>query len=632
MQSGNGLSICERLFHVVVQFLLWLLACWTITYHVIFIARWPSLWQIPMSCSVLLVCLCCWLPQWIKYLKPVSKPRCDWSAIFPLIILSLLVSMLSTVANRPDADDIGYFHRALVQLGVLDGPFLVQDTTHYGHGIPGMPSTHLLTSYEMLFSLVGGSLGLDPLSGYQNVGGAVFSGLLPIVYFLMGRELGLTPRRSFTLAAGCVLFLVFDGNIHRSYGNFGFVRMWQGKSVLMTVVVPLIWLYCRMFWNGRSLSIWVILVLIGIVGTGLSAIGFFFVPLTVFVCSTGLAVTSIWHDRQASVASITTYGALLFSSFYCVVLTAMILDNLVPTTCPLSASHAMAANYGDPSWFEAISSVVGGSIRLLGIAIAVFVFPWFVLDKRTAASVVLPVAVLVAVCINPVLGPLWHEALSVVYWRVAYAIPVPLYAGMFLVLMYEIVAGHRPQMERLIRIGVVTLALLLAFLQFDKTTVSERNHVTLKSPGAYRFEPAILECCKTFVPFLDHANVLVPEELVVCLGLLNDTVRFEAQRNTATEFFFALAGRSEEGLQRIRSQQVVGCLEEIGGKARVLNASLARNVSAIIVANGCLKEVLGLLPRNWCVARTCRSYTLILKKTPGGSTRSHADRTNRICR
>jgi len=52
-----------------------------------------------------------------------------------------------------------------------------------------------------------------------------------------------------------VVLLVILGETHHSYGNFAFVRMHQGKAVLVTLMVPLIFFYAWSFGLGVNVLI-----------------------------------------------------------------------------------------------------------------------------------------------------------------------------------------------------------------------------------------------------------------------------------------------------------------------------------------------------------------------------------------
>ena len=51
--------------------------------------------------------------------------------------------------------------------------------------------------------------------------------------------------------------LVAVGETHRWYGNFSFVRMWQGKSIFLSVFMPLVYAYALRFAVRPNLRDWV---------------------------------------------------------------------------------------------------------------------------------------------------------------------------------------------------------------------------------------------------------------------------------------------------------------------------------------------------------------------------------------
>ena len=56
-----------------------------------------------------------------------------------------------------------------------------------------------------------------------------------------------------------VLVLVAAGETHRWYGNFSFVRMWQGKAIFLSVFMPLVYAYALRFAVRPNLRDWTML-------------------------------------------------------------------------------------------------------------------------------------------------------------------------------------------------------------------------------------------------------------------------------------------------------------------------------------------------------------------------------------
>ena len=83
--------------------------------------------------------------------------------------------------------------------------------------------------------------GLPLLDSYYLLVPALMSALTVIVTYRLLRKL--VPEG---WIIGMLFFFVVMlawGDVHRTLANFGFVRMFQGKSVLVSAVVPALFLY-----------------------------------------------------------------------------------------------------------------------------------------------------------------------------------------------------------------------------------------------------------------------------------------------------------------------------------------------------------------------------------------------------
>jgi len=71
----------------------------------------------------------------------------------------------------------------------------------------------------------------------------VFPPVFSVLSILAGALLLRFVAEAMALALIILVVLVILGETHHSYGNFAFVRMHQGKAVLVTLMVPLIFFF-----------------------------------------------------------------------------------------------------------------------------------------------------------------------------------------------------------------------------------------------------------------------------------------------------------------------------------------------------------------------------------------------------
>jgi len=107
-----------------------------------------------------------------------------------------------------------------------------------------------------------------------------------------------------------------SGNTHRDWGNFTIMRSWQGKVILMALIVPLVLLYfLRFHLYGRRADL-VRMNVATCCGIVLSGTGLFLIPFVI-----GVSAAAVWLLKKCSFLSlrraclsVSTFSQALFVS------------------------------------------------------------------------------------------------------------------------------------------------------------------------------------------------------------------------------------------------------------------------------------------------------------------------------
>ena len=367
-------------------------AGWTVGYQVGFTLRLPAYLDAAVGCLCALAAI---VVLWRLSRRDATTEDNESShallAVSLILAAAVALAFLSTLMNRPDADDITFFHRAVAQLSHLGDPILTNDTTSDIANLPDPVTGYLLTSYEFLCALLAHTFGLNPLSMYQNGAGAVASALVAPVYYLLFRRFGLRPLSAVAGVAGVIAFLLLDGNDHHSMGNFAFVRLWQGKAVLLTVLTPYTLTAVIKQLDAPSHRNWVRLLYAGIAATGLSTIGCFFGPGYLFAATLAVGV-GLLAGRKWDWRTVIRRARLLnLTSVYPLVLLLGILWVPFPgTVSPLAWSRAAPdvlpgqAGVGavDGGWAQQLIWPASSVVRLVWAFCLVAVAPFLALPRK----------------------------------------------------------------------------------------------------------------------------------------------------------------------------------------------------------------------------------------------------------
>lgn len=268
---------------------------------------------------------------WMANLCGESHPAAEGHAgkhdAWIVLLVATAAVCITLVASRPDADDAFYRSISATLLRFPQQPVLLHDTLYRLPGVPILLQFYRLSSYDVLVGALARITGVDHLVVAYLILPSVFAAFcVPAWAYLLRR---IAPARwpwVLLILFACVLAL---GETHRAYGNFAFVRLFQGKAMLVTVMVPVVAGSALLFARQGGLRHWLLLFAAQIAALGVSASALFVAPAaaalglaggwsanaagsrrfavgllaSVYVFGAGWAMASVTHGGQALVSS-----------------------------------------------------------------------------------------------------------------------------------------------------------------------------------------------------------------------------------------------------------------------------------------------------------------------------------------
>lgn len=456
-------------------------------------------------------------------------------ATVALFALSLGSAAVGVLFSRPDIDDFSFLHRVLVQLSVLDQPFIMTDTTLDVAGLPPLSPGHVFTSVEPIAAFAAAALHIPPLPALQIVLASVTLALLPPVYFLLLRAHRIRIPAALAGAAAVFLFLALSGSSHRDFGSFTIARSWQGKCILVMLVLPALYgtaLRYAMLETRTDL-----LRLHGgvIAALGASGSGNFLAPYVVGGVTAAVALAG-WRRparlrRGLPVATILIYplGALIAAQAFPITLDAW------QAGWPASRAANLQLVFAN-----ATSAIL--ALATIGLAI------WLCPARPLGIVLGLSSLLLASAALAPLTGDLlMHIVQPAGFWRLAYTFPVPLAAGIVGASAYDAIAR-----AKLVQLSAAGL-LFAALAAFKTPALNNANFLPFR---ATKFDPQIEAVASQLARATPRGEfVLAPEPLVAVLGLLRPDLRFIATRPGDTLIAFAGAKRRNEATPRVHLQE-----------------------------------------------------------------------------
>jgi hypothetical protein len=401
-----------------------------------------------------------------------------WTLAFACVALTL-------ASHRADLDDSFYVNLAVGASDAPGQPLLGRDTLHGVAGPPVFNPVYRAHSYELWNGALAFLIGIPAIQCFHWVSASLAALMVPLALARLLRLL--TPRRWLWTVAAVVFVLLASGETHRWFGNFAFVRMWQGKAIFLFVFLPLVYAYAIDFALRPSRRGWILLCAAQIAAVGCSSSAIWAAPASALAatCSVlrptrrGLRIFALAALASAYVLGVgwSLRGAV--ESERVQRATALSEEEAALGVEPRKRAPRGKTHEPGEELGVALHEVFGDA-HLRTAAIASILVAWACCGPGLAQrfAIVVPLAVTLVV-LNPY-GSRWLTANLVgpSYWRSLWAIPVPLL--MVLVLTAPLQLGGRWRWAG--RAGALLALASFALAVPRYHSLSERNKVRIGTP------------------------------------------------------------------------------------------------------------------------------------------------------
>jgi hypothetical protein len=329
-------------------------------------------------------------------------------------------AVLSLIANRPDADDVFYVNRsaAVEALGVLP----LRDTMYADQTFSMIPGQFPpVASFEALLGTIAHVIGVPAASVTYLAVPPIASALavLALWRLLSSWEVP-RPIVAFVVA---VTYLLFGGAFHASFGNTWVERMWQGKILFVSILIPTLLVYlvrCIRIGSRRETAL---AAAAAVAGVGLTSTAIFVLPI--FFAVAGIAALLLGHRERL-------VPLLLPMAYLFVVGLAWLALWRSNVALPEEVGEpGTAASVALVPASAAIVTKVMGTGAYLAIGLAAGMLGWAAIRQRHARVLVLLLVVTTSLSVSP-LGLAAMEVIGLpasIRWRMMWLVPVPSLLG-----------------------------------------------------------------------------------------------------------------------------------------------------------------------------------------------------------
>ncbi len=412
-----------------------------------------------------------------------------WAAL----LAAAAAACVTLVASRPDPDDTLHLSIPATLLRFPQQPVLLHDTLYRLPDAAILTPFYRLNSYDVLVGVLARITGID-----LHVIAYLF--LPPLLAVLCVSAWVYLLRRIVPTRWPSVLLILFLvvlalGEAHRAYGNFAFVRLFQGKAVLATCMVPVIAGSALSFTRHGGVRHWLMLFAAQVAALGFAATALFVAPAA---AALGLA-----GGCSATFASGRRFALGLLASSYV----------LAAAWAVSSATHG-GQGFVSVNPMPDVPQILDGtwgawSTRVLLVALLA---AWAFVRCPTHARYLLAGAFFFSLAVlNPYTCRFVadHFVGVYTYWRLTWALPLPFLVAIVLDGVVRRALRLRP---KVLAAGVCALLLGLAAVFGGRFgTLRADNGVTLGVPRlkVYPVEYHVARQVAEEVP--EHDMVLTPE-------------------------------------------------------------------------------------------------------------------------
>ncbi len=426
--------------------------------------------------------------------EPPQAPSRDaprWRDGIPVALALTLALWAVAYVYRPDADDTQYFATAVAALEEPSLPLLTFDPVHGESGVPLYPQAYKIQTYEIFVAALSRLTGVSLPALYYLVLPAAWAALSVVAIWVLSSWFSSRFAGWITLLAVVVL-IVWAGD-PRSIGNFGFVRLFQGKAAFATALAPIL-IHCTLEHLRRPS--WRSVVLLGLGQVGAATLSLSAAALAPFAIAAVLLSEAV-ADRARLKAS------LWVASFW--------LPGLLVASYVLwrSVQSGMLFNHNWGRPFDA-DVVLGGvdraAVVLSFVVLAPLLVRWAGWRSGSWIGRYCLVGILLLLWSPPISAAMSAISLHLVSWRLAWVFPLTIAVASGIVAGTEAMLS-KSILGRLAAAAFVLLALAL-FVTSGPWTIDADN-------GARRLEPTRKWKTRPWRAAARVVEVTEPDDLVL---------------------------------------------------------------------------------------------------------------------
>lgn len=465
-----------------------------------------------------------------------------------LLLCSLSFGLLALTAYSPDLDDAIYVPNVVYY---LENPAEPMDFRNHfvDSGEEPFFSPHLGSlPFEYSIGAFSHLLGIPFLAGYYLLAPLFWGCMIPLVWYYLISRFSFSSSSAIWGTFILCLGLTLLGEQHRSFGNFSFNRIFQGKAVMFSIGLPLFTALTIDFFKDSNFRNWFAIFVISIAMVGFSTSSAVLVPMLSFLVGTASCLSYVATVKTRLLRLTQYFCSLLYPVVYAMGVLFISSRYLSPDEKTLQVQL---------SFYKNTVKVLGGTMVLCSLAIGTALALIFL--RKNDRNMLIIWSVLLFVCfLNPLVMPLIAKYVTtpIIYWRIFYLMPFPLVLGISAAGLASLLKGRSAKMMNFL-MASIALVLLLAHLPPSSSSVF-RHGPRPTQLGLPSYKIADLSYTNRVMSLAPPpGTMLAPSTISTTLPMLTSSYPQIIVRPHTIKIWMTSAGTPDKAIHRKRAQQFV---------------------------------------------------------------------------
>lgn len=464
----------------------------------------------------------------------------------------------------------------------------------------GFSSQYKLVSYEVLLSVIVRFFGVNA-AYFSHTILPVF--LVPLHYLIIINIAKMLDEKT---APYFVLLYemtnIYSGYSGYSQGAFLLYRIWQGKAVMINIVIPILilvflWLYNSKRRIGKSEIVCITGVLVS--GLHTTTVAVYLIPIAYF----GLVVSYLFMHRKW-LDTFKLCIPIVFIIPYVVLKLIVLRFDAIQSA--VDTIESVTTDAGSLSYiYELIDKYMAGNIWMLALLVLACIYILICGSKKEKGVIALPALVLLVTFCNPFLMTLVAQNVtgSPVYWRLFWLLEIPLILVSAIVLLVKRVKV-KDMYGMMPAVGVAVIVISGSYIFTESGFVDRENRYKLDGRSVAISDMVLADSEKT--SYDSEVVLLLPVDLSYSVREYTGRISLLLNRYTSEELYQNVGKR--EDYERLNDLGQVLWTEQKWDSKELEKEMEYFDVDYLVLYTQSLEE--SVIPDSLTEIGTCNEFTI----------------------